>query len=179
MILTFRKKRLLKTVLFLEIDFTHPEKNNYGDLQPGGHYHFNDIEKGTSYEDIKEYLIDTIKIDFKKSIEEIIDIPIIDIKINKVYSGSIELVLTIIFGAFSVVSDYQNFYDNLKLIKKEITRYINNKLKNKYNVDFSIYTDIESPHYNEEDCCSKKDFYPFRFSNRRDSFFIYLYQILY
>ncbi|MBL7066436.1 MAG: hypothetical protein ISS29_01065 [Candidatus Marinimicrobia bacterium] len=127
-----------------------------------------------------------VEIDLKKNLEKITDYQIPSINVVNEYSGSIELVLTIVFGTFSVLSGVKGLYDSITLIKNQSRKFIARKLRSKYGVDFNVDTNVEYPtieRFYPEDLFfhfGKRGILPFPIAtsenhrSRRDGFFYYL-----
>jgi hypothetical protein len=182
----FKRAKPFKAVLSLKVDFSSDMQKNYGDLEPGQSYFLGKREQKITYDEIKDFLIETVEIDLKKNLEKITDYQIISINVVNEYSGSIELVLTIVFGTFSVLSGIKGLYDSITLNKNQSRKFISRRLKTKYGLDFNVDTNVEYPtieRYYLEDLFfhfGKRGILPFPVNtsegikSNRDGFFYYL-----
>ena len=147
----FRKPRSLKAVLTTRIEFSREDQERYGTLSPGKTYRLNDRERAVSYAQIRDSIASMIETEVRSRLNDLVDIPIASIRVNNEYSGSIELMLTIVFGAFALVSDYKTFYDNVRLAKNALVRYLRTRLLHQYNIEFEVNADIEYPTMSSHD----------------------------
>ncbi|MCG8336317.1 MAG: hypothetical protein MJE63_17555, partial [Proteobacteria bacterium] len=186
MLRPFRKFKPFKTILSLNVDFSSDTKSNLGDLEPGKSFYYEKRDRKTTYEEVKDYLIETVEIDLKRSLTKISDNEIVSINVMNEYTGSIELTIAIVFGTISTISGIKGFYDSITMIKNQTRKFISRKLKNKYGIEFDVNTGVEYPtierFYPEEFFwrLGKRGFFPFSMnenpnhSTKRDGFFYYL-----
>ena len=180
-----RQFKKQKAVFTTKIDFSNDYKGNQRKLRPNGLY-CGRKEKEFSYEQLKSFAIATIEKDFKREVEEIAGLPVYDIKVNRTYNGSIELVFTILFNGYQFIASIKDFFDSLRLIKNTSEKFLSSRLNDEYGENiFDVWTSISYPntdyyYYPEDLLKGKRGKYlnPYlanNFSNGgRDGFFYYL-----
>lgn len=137
----FQKKRAVFTV---KIDFNRNFKQNQNDLEPGGKY-YSQNEKQFTYDEIKVVAISAIEKEFPREVEEITGLPVYDIRVNRTYTGSIELVFTILFNSYQFIAGIKDFFDSLRLIRDTSNKFLKNKLRQQYGDIFEVDTTISYP----------------------------------
>jgi hypothetical protein len=141
-------KRHLKkqrAVFSVNIDFSHEYKKKQDKLCPGCSYYSRNERKFT-YDQLKSFVISTIEKDFGREVEEISGIPVYDIRVNRSYNGSIELVFTILFNAYQFIAGLKDFFDSLRLIRSTADKFLQTKLNDEYGDEmFDVNTSISYP----------------------------------
>ena len=185
--LKFFKKRLQKqkAVFTVKIDLNRDNKNNGDTLRPGESYYAKNERKFT-YDQLKSFAIAAIEKDFPREVEEISGLPVYDIRVNRSYAGSIELVFTILFNSYQFIAGIKDFFDSLRLIRETSDKFLKGKLSDEYGDMFDIHTNISFPntdyyHYPEDLFMGKRGRHLLSNlvshnsnDNPRDGFFYYL-----
>jgi len=157
--------------------------NRSYDLIPNGKYWFGNKEIFVTYDDIKDFVIGILNNDLKDECKQFLDIPVLEIKVQGVYEGSIELFLTVLFGVIAGVTGIKDLYDSIDFLRILAEKKLEKRLKEKYGDYFRIDVNKKIPHdthyYNEQEYFFKHHVYipQYSFNNeelKRDSFFYYL-----
>lgn len=149
------RKKTKRAVFSLEIDFNSEAEDHNGKLKPGRRYGFPgwskradyysspseqlDYERGTSYNDIVDYVVDIINSELQPRFEECIDIPIEKVTVIGTYRGSIKVLFSVIFNVLGVVSGLKDLYDCIELIKEISRAHIKERMDDNYGELFDIY----------------------------------------
>lgn len=182
------KRKPIKAIFETTVDFNQDCQKQNGNFERGRSYFldkFKNQERKTSYDEVKEYLTETIENDLKKHLNKTLDLQISEIQITTNYEGSIELIFVVLFNAYQFLSGLPDFIGSLKMIERHSQKFLRKKLNDKYGDVFTVNTSIESPslqRYYPEDFFHhffmKGRGIPLPFDNRehpqRDGFFYYL-----
>jgi hypothetical protein len=174
-----------KAVFTVNLDFNYEYKKEYESLKPGKSYYLKNDNNKISYDEIKNFAIDLIEKTLPREVEEICGLPVFDIRVNRTYQGSIELVLTIIFNTYQFIAGIKDFYDNLRLIRETINKFLKTRINNEFGDYFDVNSSISYPNTDyylnpEEFLMRNKGRYnlPVFINNgqkpNRDAFFYYL-----
>lgn len=180
-----KRKKPAKAIFRIKVDFNDEYRKQYGELSEGQSYYlpsFSKQEKKTSYEDIKNFMTDIIEDDLRKHLSKTFGTQILEIRVTADYPGSIELVFIVLFNAYQFVAGLKDFYDNIRLIQNYSSKYIEQRLNDKYGDAFNTSTYIEYPTINHYDeffwMFEKRGMPPFFHNsenlNNRDGLFYYL-----
>lgn len=71
----------------------------------------------------------------KRELQELIDLPIKEVKVNRTYEGSLIIVFSVLFNIYQFIGGIAGFRDTLKLIENVVERH----MKKRFNDEF--YTD--------------------------------------
>jgi hypothetical protein len=190
----FNKSIPKKRVVFrstIELNSNYREKfnpnSNYHDdinkLKPDKGYYFGNKEEKVSYEKLKVFLTDTLENELLSKVNDLLDTPILGVKINSVNEGSIEIVFTILVNAYQYIASISDFLDSVSLIKDTAK----NLLKRKLNQNYGDYFDVDVYNIAPSRDNIERHFYgdmkhgrvfPLNYndnnSTKRDGFFYYL-----
>lgn len=175
-----------KAVFTVNIYFDYEHKKEYGSLKPRKSYYIENNNEKFSYDDLKKISIEAIEKNFQREIEEICGLPVIDIRVNRTYRGSIELVFIVLFNAFQFIDGIKDFYDNLRLIRETSNKFLKNRIKDECEDFFEVNTTISYPntdhYFNPEELLKRikgrfimPPFIPNGQNCRRDGLFYYLH----
>lgn len=138
----FKKQKAVFTTV---IDFSNEYKGNNDKLRPGGNYYSRNDKKFT-YDQLKSFAVSAIEKDFGREVEEIAGLPVYDIRVNRTYNGSIELVFTILFNSYQFIAGIKDFFDSLRLIRDTSDKFLTGKLNDEYGEEmFTARTSISYP----------------------------------
>jgi len=156
---------------------------NHAYLVSSGEYHFKK-EQYTTYDDIKEFVIDILNHELQKECEQF-GIPILGIEVKSIYEGSIELFFIVLFGTLAGITGIKDLHSSIKFLRKLAKKKLEKCLKEKHGDNFRIDVDCQIPSGDDMECR-----YDFNFlhernippicptlhdeSPKRDGFFYYL-----
>lgn len=175
-----KKEKKFKAVYSMHVDFKDEENHEANikrkfSLKPGKIYCF-DNEQSVSYNDIVQTINTTINKEIKGELSKYIDLAVLDVQVQSVYEGSIEVLFTVILNFLDLVGELKDLYDAIILIREISERYIGRRLKEEYGDYFRVRVNTILPGE-----------YSYRFirnntkekietvsSPKRDAFFYYL-----
>lgn len=172
-----RKKKYFKAVYSAHIDFKDKEDLNrqLRPLKPGEHNYLKN-ERNVYYSDILGTIKTAINAELKEELSKYTNLEVLDVQVQAVYEGSIEVVFTVVLSFLELVGGLKDLYDAVKLIREIAGKHIAMKLKNEYGDYFIVSMDAVSP-----------DIYDYRYArkftegksemdegSKRDAFFYYL-----
>jgi len=167
----FRKLTPIKQVVFkatIELNSEYREQNSeyYEILKPNGKYWFRKKEKKVSYEELVDFLTETIEYELLPEVNKgFKNNPVRDVKIIGVNEGSIEIIFSVLlFAGTSVLSGI--FYD---LLKNAVRRLLKRKL-NYFGDFFDVNVIVISPSKNRNYVENEYEID----NKKRDTFFYYL-----
>ena len=172
-----RKEKYFKAVYSAHIDFKDKEDLNrqLRPLKPGEHNYLKN-ERNVYYSDILGTIKTAINAELKEELSKYTNLEVLDVQVQAVYEGSIEVVFTVVLSFLELVGGLKDLYDAVKLIREIAGKHIAMKLKNEYGDYFIVSMDAVSP-----------DIYDYRYArkftegksemdegSKRDAFFYYL-----
>jgi len=177
------KRVVFRATIELNSDYRERFNSNsdYNDnsnrLKPNGKYKLGNKEEKVSYEELKEVLTETLETKLSLEVNELLDTPILAVKINNVNEGSIEIIFTVLLNAYQFIASLSDFFDSVELIKDTAKKLLTRKLNKNYGYFFDVYVDNISPSRNRnyfEKECGRILPVSYRDNNKRDVFFYYL-----
>lgn len=168
-----------QAVFALEVDFKYEMKERYGLLKPGRTYFFqkaNSISKNESeisYSSIVDYLVNVINSELKSQCQVCTEVPIKQVEVIKSYTGSINVIFSVIFNTLGLISGLKDLYDFVEIIKTMSEAHIKAQMEERYGDLFDIRIRTIVP--NRESYCHSKlgDTVSVTYKSR-DAFFYYL-----
>ena len=178
----FQKSTQTERVVFratIELNSDYRELNSSEEvnrLTPKKKYYYfikEDKKEEASYEDIKKTLTKSLDADLLREVNELLDTPILSVKVNSVNEGSLEIIFTIITNvATSVITELIKY-----VAKNLLIRALNNRYGYFFDVSVDCISQIEE--LRDMKCCG---YLPVNFNNvnntKRDEFFLLLSYIL-
>lgn len=168
-----------QAVFNLEVDFDYEAKEKYGLLRPGHTYYFrksnrmSENDSNTSYSDIVDYIVNIVNSELKTQCQECPNVSIEEVKVIKSYSGSINVIFSVIFNTLGLISGLKDLYDFVEIIKKLSEAHIKTKMEGKYGDVFDIRIRTIAPN-REYYCHDKMENIVAVTHKTRDAFFYYL-----
>lgn len=169
-----------QAIFSLHIDFSYHSREQYGELTSGRRYHLSlkreDRQSFDTYSSIVDYVTNIIDHELKNQYQGLVGLSIKQVKVVKTYSGSINVLFSVIFNTLGVISGLKDLYDCIDLIKEISDAHIKNRMQSKYGDIFDISTKIVTP---KKDCIQcglyKESGNPISvLGGKRDAFFYYL-----
>jgi hypothetical protein len=109
----FRKRLQKKKAVFtVKIDLNYEYRNNNQEVFEPGRTYYSRKEQKFTYEEIKSLATSTIEKELPREVEDIAGLPVYDIRVNRSYTGSIELVFTILFNGYQFIAGIKDFFDS-------------------------------------------------------------------
>ena len=163
-----RKKERTEMVSYrMHVDFRLDESMKQRKLLPGNVYYLGPNEQRATYEDIVFLVSDVINTELVSELQKFIDDDQLEVKVQSVYEGSIEVLFTVAMNALTIAS---GVHDVIELIAKLSEKFVEKQLNYSYGKCFEVTVySMPRSHFREPLVLEHK---PATF--RKDIFFWYL-----
>jgi hypothetical protein len=97
-----------------------------------------------NYSDVRDFCEHVINDEVAKELQELIDWPIKEVKVNRTYEGSLIVVFSVLFNIYQFIGGIAGFRDTLKLIESTVQRHMKKRLADEFSTNGYFEVSVNS-----------------------------------